>query len=106
MYREIPETAVEAQPGLWVNFKTITVGTITLVKSDLYSSDGYCFYEPSYNLDENGNLLPENQRMYYQYMSSVCTTVEEVNERFVSVPVQDGYEIASAGGNNNNQETI
>lgn len=101
-YREIPETAVEAQTGLWANFTTITIGSMVINRSDLYSSEGYCFYEPSYNLDEEGNLLPENERMYYQYMSSTCTTVEEVNARFVSVPVQDGYEIAS----HNNHETI
>lgn len=101
--REIPATAVEVQTGLWADEKVITNGVITRVKYNLYSSEGYCFYIPENNLDENGDLLPENQRTYYQYLSSACTTIEQVNARYVSVPVQDGYEIASAS---TNTETI
>jgi len=98
-YREIPESAIEVQTGLWANFRTVSLGNMTMTKCDLYSSEGYCFYIPDNNLDENGNLLPENERLYYQYMSSPCSTVEQVNARYVSVPVQDGYEIANTGNN-------
>ena len=87
-YWEIPETAVEVQTGLWANQKIISAGNITIIKHDLYSSQGYCFYCPEENLDEDGNLLPENERIYAQ-----------INAKFVSVPVQDGYEIVSVGGN-------
>ena len=97
--REIPETAVEVQTGLWATFKTITWGSMTIVKSDLYSSEGYCFYFPADNLDEEGNLKPENERLYYQYASTPYSTVDEINADTVSVPVQDGYEIANTGNN-------
>lgn len=98
-YWEIPETAVEVQTGLWANQKIISAGNITIIKHDLYSSQGYCFYCPEENLDEDGNLLPENERIYAQYRSTTCTTIEQINAKFVSVPVQDGYEIVSVGGN-------
>ena len=99
--REIPATAVEVQTGLWAHEKTLTLGIMTRTFYDLYSSDGYCFYDKTHpnNLDEDGNLKPENERMYAQYQSTTCTTIEQINARFVSVPVQDGYEIVSVGGN-------
>ena len=101
--REIPATAIEIQPGLWANAKTLTLGNMTRVKHDLYSSTGYCFYIISANLDEYGNLLPENQRWYAQYAASAYQTIEQINADVVSVPVQPGYEIVSVG---NNHETI
>lgn len=101
--REIPATAVEVQTGLWAVERTVTMGSMTMTKHDLYSSEGYCFYIPANNIDEDGNLLPESERLYYQFMYSAYETIEEINENVVSVPVQEGYEIASAGSN---QETI
>lgn len=100
--REIPTTAVEVQTGLWAHEKTLTLGSMTRTFYDLYSAEGYCFYDKTHpnNLDEDGNLKPENERMYAQYQSTTCQTIEEINERFVSVPVQDGYEIVSVGGGN------
>lgn len=103
--REIPSTAVEVQTGLWADRKVISVGNITRVGHHLYSSEGYCFYLISdlANYDEDGNLLPENQRVYAQYMSSAYQTVEQINADVVSVPVQEGYEIVSVS---NNHETV
>ena len=54
------------------------------------------YYE---NYDEEGNLLPLEQRVFAQYASTACRTIEQLNENYVSVPVQEGYEIVSAGGN-------
>lgn len=101
--REIPSTAVEVQTGLWADARTVSMGSMTITKHDLYSSEGYCFYIPENNLDEEGNLLPENERTYYQFMYSAYRTVEQINAAVVSVPVQEGYEIASTG---TNTETI
>lgn len=95
--REIPETAVEVQTGLWADEITRTLGSVTLTTYDLYSADGYCFYIPANNLDEDGNLLPENERVYYQFMYSGYRTIAQINENVVSVPVQEGYEIVSVG---------
>jgi len=103
MLREIPATAVEVQTGLWANPKTLTLGSMTRTFYDLYSSDGYCFYEIANNLDENGDLRPENERIYCQYMSTNYTTIEQINAEIVSVPVQEGFEIVSVG---TNTETI
>ena len=99
-YREIPETAVEIQPGLWGNTRTITLGSMSMTTYDLYSAEGYCFYIPGNNMDENGDLLPENQRTYYIYANSGYRTIDQVNAAIVSVPYAPGYEIASDGGNN------
>ena len=99
MLREIPATAIEVQTGLWANLRTITFGSITRSNYALYSSEGYCFYEIANNLDEEGNLRPENERIYAQYMSTTYTTVDEINEKIVSVPIQEGYEIVSVGTN-------
>lgn len=96
--KNISDTAVEVQTGLWATFKTILTGSIMMTKCDLYSSEGYCFYVPENNLDEDGSLLPANERLYYQYMSAPLSTVNKINNFVVSVPVQDEYEIANIGG--------
>lgn len=100
MLREIPTTAIEVQPGLWADLVTVTFGNMTMSKYNLYSSEGYCFYEIANNLDEEGNLLPENERIYAQVMYTNYRTVEQINAEIVSVPIQDGYEIVSVGGGN------
>ena len=102
-YREIPETAVEVQPGLWANRRTITMGSLSMTTYDLYSAEGYCVYILANSMDENGNLLPAEQRVYYVFINSVYETIEEVNSSVVSVPYVPGYEIASTGGNGNHE---
>lgn len=100
-YREIPETAVEIQTGLYLN---LVQGTY-ITMAHLYSSEGYCFYDktaPVY--DEEGNQLAEeeiqpNQRLYAQYRTTSITDIDVLNAKFVSVPVDPSYEIVSAGGN-------
>lgn len=98
-YREIPETAIEVQPGLWANAKTITMGSLSRVSHDLYSAEGYCFYITEANLDENGDLFPEDDRIYLIFASSAYQTIDAVNANVVSVPYVPSYEIASAGQN-------
>ena len=102
--REIPATAVEVQTGLWADLVTTTFGNMTRTKYNLYSAEGYCFYllnnpENYVDGDITGELLPANERVYAQYAVTPYTTVEEINANVVSVPVQDGYEIVSVGGN-------
>ena len=97
--REIPENAVEIQTGLWAEARIVTVLGITRTAYRLYSAEGYCFYIISANVDEEGNLLPENERVYAQYASTAYQTIEAINADVVSVPVQDGYEIANVGNN-------
>ena len=102
-YREIPEAADEIQPGLWAIPKTTSLGGLVLTTYELYSAEGYCFYIPANNMDENGDLLPENQRTYYIYANSGYRTIDQVNAAIVSVPYAPGYEIASTGGNGNHE---
>ena len=104
MIREIPEGSIEIQPGLWLyDYQSAVIGT----GRKLYSSEGYCFYDNDDEIyDEEGNLVaPEdvqsNQRMYMQYavlarMMSTWTR-EQLNAKYISVSVQDGHEIVSAG---------
>ena len=99
VYYDIPETAVEVQTGLWAEARTISLGSMTRVSHRLYSAEGYCFYILANSLDEEGNLLPEEQRTYYTYMNSGYQTIEQVNANVVSVPVEDGYEIVGGGSN-------
>ena len=111
--RQIPEGAVEIQTGLWLHTtEQVSVGNTYTLKY-LYSSEDYCFYDLTDNYyDEEGNQIPESevqpsQRIYYQYMSlgrnvSQWTT-DQINARFISVPVDPSYEIVSTP---NNHETI
>lgn len=107
-YREIPTTAVEVQTGLWANFRTVSFGNLTMVKSDLYSAEGYCFYEigqPENYVDgdTSGELLPPEQRVYATYASTPYSTADQINAAVVSVPYEEGYEVVSVG---TNTETI
>lgn len=101
MVRPIPEGSVEIQTGLWAYLYSFTVSGTTYSYYKLYSAEGYCFYDLDQpeNYDEEGNLVPPEQRVYAQY--ATCTyPFEEINDHIVSVPVEEGYEIVSVGGNN------
>ena len=106
----IPLGAIEIQTGLYLLETPFIVSGVTHISRELYSADGYCFYDVNdvYYDDEwnpipSDEVLPE-QRRYAQYasLSSLYNTVELINANLVSVPVQEGFEIVSAG---NNHET-
>lgn len=92
--KNIPFWSVEVQTGLYAKAEILTLGNTTRTYYDLYSVEGYCFYLPENNLDEHGDLLPENERTYYQYMSTAYQSVEEINANVVSVVRKDEYETA------------
>lgn len=96
-WRQIPNGSVEIQTGLWAYLHSFTVSGITRSYYKLYASEGYCFYniEIGENYDEEGNLLPLEERMYATYTSTAYTTIEELNAVYVSVPYEDGYEVVS-----------
>ena len=100
MARVIPENAFLFKEGLYIVETEISMGSLTRIKWELYSAEGWCFYDLQIpeNYDEEGNLLPEEQRMYAQYR--IMTKDEDyVNNNIICVPVQPGYEIVSVGGN-------
>lgn len=106
--REIPEGAFLYKEGLYIKEFEASMGSLTWTVWELYSADGWCFYDleqPENYVDgdvEGGVLVPENQRVYAQY-SIMRKDEEYVTNNIISVPVQDGYEIVSVGGNNNHE---
>ena len=108
MAREIPQGSIEIQTGLYLYEYQKTIGGNTYTFRQLYSHENYCFWdiEDEQNYDEEGNLKSENERLYAQYASlaiSMSTwTHEQLNARFISVPIQDGFDILGGG---NNHET-
>lgn len=98
-YREIPAGSVEIQTGLWAYLNSFTVGSTTYSNYWIYSSEGYCFWEVAQpeNYDEDGNLLPLEDRVFATYASTAYRTIEDLNAAFISVPYQEGYEVVSAG---------
>lgn len=95
--RPIPNDAVEIQTGLWASVHSFTASGKTYSFYDIYSSEGYCFWEVQQpeNYSERGMLLPLEQREYVTYMRTGYRTIEELNENFESVQYKDGYEIVS-----------
>ena len=90
MAREIPEGSVEIQTGLWLYTYTKNISGIgERTFRELYSSEGYCFYNTELDTyDEDGNLNP---RTYYQYMS--LNNLQTL-DTFHSIPIEEGSEIA------------
>lgn len=90
-YREIPDGSIEIQTGLWAEPYTYKVGSVTRLRYNLYSAEGYCFYVLNVpeNFDENGNLRPEHERVYATFMA--CTPIlslDDINKLVVSVPAK------------------
>lgn len=100
MTRAIPEGAFLYKEGLYIYEYERTVGSVTRTIWQLYSADGWCFYDLTIpeNYDEEGNLRPANERVYYQY-SIMPKDEEYVTNNIISVPVEEGFEIVSVGGN-------
>ena len=82
MVREIPNGAIEIQNGLWLHTYNETIGGTEYTFKDLYSSEGYCFYD---------NTLPEENRIYYQYIS---LGIYDSENNYTSIPIEEGMEIA------------
>ena len=101
-YREIPEGSIEIQTGLYARLHTYTVGGVTRSRYNLYSAEGYCFYQLSQpeNYDEEGNLKPPAERVYATFMAcSILDILESINADVVSVVAEEGYEIVSQPSN-------
>lgn len=93
--RPIPDGAIEIQPGLWAAERHYTVGGQPRMRYELYSAEGYCFWNKQQpeNYDEEGNVLPLEQRQYLQFASTGYRTIEDLNANYESVPYQEGVVI-------------
>jgi hypothetical protein len=101
MARVIPNGAFLYKEGLYIVESEITVAGNAITKWELYSAEGWCFYDleqPENWVDGEvgGTLVPENQRVYAQYMI-MAKDEEYVTNNIISVPVQEGFEIVSVG---------
>ena len=97
--REIPAGCVEIQTGLYLYVYNKTIAGREYVFGELYSAENYCFYWLSNpeNYDEEGNLKPANERIYAQWTGTFRNPdVDALNAEYISVPVEEGYEIVSA----------
>lgn len=89
-----PKNAFLFKEGLYIIETNITVAGKPIVKWELYSAEGWCFYDLQIpeNYDEEGNLRPENERVYYQY-SIMSKDETYVTSNIISVPIEEGFEI-------------
>jgi hypothetical protein len=86
MYKEIPQGSKEIQEGLYLYKYSKPIANKIFTFRQLYAATGYCFYDilqPD-NYDEEGNMLPENERLYMSYMSCAYDD-NEINKNIISV---------------------
>lgn len=92
---------IEIQTGLYLEEIQRVIGNNTYTFRNLHSAEGYCYYdlEQPENYDEDGNLKPPAERVYRQNSSlgigQSSWTYEQINARYISVPIEDGFEIVS-----------
>ena len=87
MARTIPDGAVEIKTGLWLYSYNRTIGGIEYTFKELYSSEGYCFYD---------NTWAEEERIYWQYMHLGQLDSEN---NYTSIPISELPEGSEIAGN-------
>ena len=99
MIQEIPNTSIQIQEGLYWDLHTFTVKNSTHYSSRLYSSEGYCFYDKTEEYyDEKGILITDESilktmRNYMQFCYTSEISRKDLNNRFVSVAIEDSFSI-------------
>ena len=95
MITVIDPSWVELQTGLYLEEKYLTIGGVSRLFRYLHSSEGYCFYDA-----EDANDPP----VYAQYaalaISMSSWTYEQLNAKWISIPIEEGMEIVSAPNSN------
>lgn len=101
MAREIPSNAVQIQTGLYWELHSFTIGGVTHYNSRLYSTENYCFYDKTVeHYNEDGNLITDEEtlktmQIYMQFCYTPETTAEALNDRYLSIPIEEGFGIVS-----------
>lgn len=96
MTRNIPQEAFIIKEGLKVVEKLVSIGSKSVYKWELYAEEGKCFYDTTIpeNYDEEGNLRPENERVYYRYMIMPKDS-EYVQNNLIVVDYNEDYELVN-----------
>lgn len=90
---------IEIQEGLLLEQYTKVIAGKEYIFRKLQAKEGYHFYNTQQpeNYDDEGNLLPAEQRVYSQEAtlanSQTNWTYEQINKQFVSIPIVKEYEI-------------
>ena len=92
MARTIPNSAFLYKEGLYIVETPLTLNGRFIIKWELYSAEGYCFYdltqpENYVDGDVTGELVPESDRVYAQYMI-MRKDEEYVTNNIISVPIE------------------
>lgn len=91
MERIIPEGAFLIKEGLYVHERSFKIGKQSYTAWDLYSADGWCFYDlqqvENY-VDGNigGELVPVEERTYSRF-AIMPKDEEYVTNNIISVPI-------------------
>lgn len=83
---------VEIQTGLLAELVTFVFNGEERSHYNIYSSDGYCFYDSS-QPEEIDEETKEVKRTYARVAYTPYKTIEELNSVYVSVPIEEGFEI-------------
>lgn len=83
----IPAGCKEIQPGLWAEEVHYTFHGEQKMRYNIYAARGYRFWnvQQPENYDEEGALLPVEQRTMLSFANTACRSVDELNSNFVSV---------------------
>lgn len=82
MQKEIPQNAIQIGIGLWLNKIQTNVLGVQRVRYELYASEGYCFYNNTWN---------EKERVYWRYISLGFI---DISKNFTSIPITNEIEVA------------
>jgi len=99
MVKTIPEGTFQYKEGLYILETPVNVGTLSWIVWELYSAEGYCFYdltqpENYVDGDVDGELLPIENRVFAQYMT-MRKDEAYVTNNIISVPIRAEYENVS-----------
>lgn len=87
MTRAIPKGAFLYKEGLYILETNLLLAGRPVIKWELYSAEGWHFYDLQVleNYDEEGNLVPAEQRLYHTYMI-MQRDADYVSKNIISIP--------------------
>ena len=83
---------IEIQTGLMLETTAKVINGKNLVFRKLHSKDGYCFYSKT-EKEELDNWNSEEEKPNLKYMRFASLGISDDISNYVSVPVQENFEI-------------